>query len=231
VAATNVQVREVVELGQALEWPVSVIDIQEIAQRNLQTAAAARDDIGSRASAALVVTADRQALFTISANGELFYSRRLDLPEGFLAMQWSGGEEVLFDDSPISTQSPSSYMPVNEYVPDYAGSTSYDYGSAQTTSGSADSGRERSQRLLVEVQRSLDMWERSWSALPLAGMRVYAGERTLDLSAWLSQELGQAVLPMEFASIFSGLEDVSTDTLMVCLPLLGTLLRTGSAKN
>jgi MSHA biogenesis protein MshI len=230
VVASNAVVREVLELGRAQQWPVSVIDIQEVAQRNLQSAVAAREDTGLRASAALVVTSDRQALFTITAHNELFYSRRLDLPEGFMSLEWTGGDEVVFDES-HSQESNSSYLPVNEYVPDYAGSSSYDYGASQAAAGSADSGRERSQRLLVEVQRSLDLWERSWSGLPLAGLRVYAGARSLDLAAWLSQELGQTVLPMDFVGIFSGLEDASNDTLMHCLPLLGVLLRTGSAKN
>lgn len=224
VVATNAQVREVLELGKAMQWPLSVIDIQEVAQRNLQTAVAVQEGLGARASAALVITSDRQALLTITANEELFYSRRLDLPEGFMSMEWSAGDEVHFDAT-------EGYMPVNEYVPDYAGSATYDYGNPQPAPAATGSGRERSQRLLVEVQRSLDLWDRTWSGLPLAGLRVYAGERSLDLAAWLSQELGQNVLPMDFSGIFSGLDDISPDTLMTCLPLLGALLRTESAKN
>jgi MSHA biogenesis protein MshI len=223
VTATNAQVREVIELGQSLHWPVSVIDIQEVAQRNLQSAVAELDGQGARASAVLMVTADRQALLTIAANGELFYSRRLDVPEGFLAMDWNAGEAVPAGGS-------DGYMPVNEYVPDYTGSTSHDYGNSQPAGG-ADTGRERSQRFLVEVQRSLDLWDRTSSSLPLSGLRVYAGARSLDLAAWLSQEMGQAVVPVDFSAVFKGLEDVSTDTLMACLPLLGVLLRTESTKN
>jgi MSHA biogenesis protein MshI len=144
-------------------------------------------------------------------------------------MEWGAGEEILFD-STDKQETQAAYMPVTEYVPDYAGSGSYDYGT-QPAATDAGSGRERSQRLLVEVQRSLDLWDRTWSGLPLAGLRVYAGERSLDLAVWLSQELGQAVMPLDFAGIFSGLEDTSPDTLMSCLPLLGNLLRTESAKN
>lgn len=223
VVATNAQLREVLDLGRAMEWAVTVVDIQEVAQRNLQTALALQEGLANRASAALVITADRQALFTITANEELFYSRRLDLPEGFLEMEWSAGEAVHFG-------STDSFTPVNEYVPDYAGSTDYDYSLPQPASaGGADSGRERSQRLLVEVQRSLDLWDRTWSSLPLTGLRVYAGARSVDLAVWLSQELGQTVLPMDFSGVFSGMEDTSADTLMTCLPLLGALLRTEPA--
>jgi MSHA biogenesis protein MshI len=223
VTATNAQVREVVELGQSLQWPVTVVDIQENAQRNLQSAVAEIDGNTTQASAALIVTSDRQALLTITANGELFYSRRLDLPEGFLAMEWSAGEAIDFE-------SEQSFMPVDEYVPDYSGSMSYDYGNSQPATG-ADTGRERSQRFLIEVQRSLDLWDRTWSSLPLSGLRVYAGVRSLDLAVWLSQEMGQVVMPLDFSAIFDGLEDASADTLMMCLPLLGVLLRTESAKN
>ena len=223
VTATNAQVREVVELGQSLQWPVSVVDIQENAQRNLQSAVAAKDGHATQASAALMVTSDRQALLTITANGELFYSRRLDLPEGFMAMEWSAGEAVDLDVD-------KGFMPVNEYVPDYSGSMSYDYGSSQPAAG-AVTGRERSQRFLIEVQRSLDLWDRTWSSLPLSGLRVYAGARSLDLAVWLSQEMGQVVMPMDFSTILDGLENASADTLMTCLPLLGVLLRSESAKN
>jgi MSHA biogenesis protein MshI len=234
VVATNLQVREVLELGRSLHWPVSVIDVQEVAQRNLQNAMASLEGTGARAHAALVVTADRQALLTITANDELFYSRRLDLPEGFMALEWSDGEEVHFDSAGHheSHVSSAGYMPVTEYVPDYSNSTPYGYeGQPSTTGrpGSMGTGRERSQRLLVEVQRSLDLWDRTWTGLPLAGLRVYAGDRSLDLAVWLSQELGQTVLPMDLSGIFGGLEDTSAETLMSCLPLLGTLLRTGGA--
>jgi MSHA biogenesis protein MshI len=223
VTATNAQVREIVDFGQSLQCPVTVVDIQENAQRNLQSAVADIDGNAAQAIAALVVTSDRQALLTITANGELFYSRRLDLPEGFLAMEWSAGEASDLD-------SEHGFMPVDEYVPDYSGSASHDYGNSQPTGG-AVTGRERSQRLLVEVQRSLDLWDRTWSSLPLSGLRVYAGVRSLDLAVWLSQEMGQVVMPMDVSTVFDGLEDASTETLMSCLPLLGALLRTESAKN
>jgi MSHA biogenesis protein MshI len=40
VAAKNEIVREVIALGDALNWKIPVIDIQETAQRNLQSALA-----------------------------------------------------------------------------------------------------------------------------------------------------------------------------------------------
>ena len=84
VAATNAVVRSVLDLGDIMHWSVPVIDIQETAQRNLQSALAARDGSADRANAALVLVEGHQAVLTISANEELFYTRRFELPEGFL---------------------------------------------------------------------------------------------------------------------------------------------------
>jgi MSHA biogenesis protein MshI len=83
---------------------------------------------------------------------------------------------------------------------------------------------------VVEVQRSLDLWDRSWSSMPLAGLRVYAGERTAELVEWLSRETGQAVSALDADALFTGLQTVPVADQAVCLPLLGVLLRTESRK-
>ena len=218
VAAKNEVVREVIALGDALNWTVPVIDIQETAQRNLQSALAKRDGRLERADAALLISDDQQAVLTISANDELFFTRRLDLPQGFLAMPWGAGADAAAD------AAPDAFTPVSEYVPDYAGvGTS---GAASADHGDAD----RVQRFLVEVQRSLDLWDRTWSSMPLGGLRVYAGERSGELAGWLSRELGQAVSAMDLHAQFPGLQAVAAADQMVCLPLLGVLLRTETRK-
>ncbi len=223
VAAANASVRSVLDLGNALQWNVSVIDIQETAQRNLQNALARREQKLDRASAALVLLGERQAVLTISANEELFYTRRLDLPEGFLEGDWgqSGQAEAGLNDG---------YAPVAEYVPDYeVGGVSHgtDYGDGGAGRGADAQGAERAQRLLVEVQRSLDLWDRSWSSLPLAAVRVYAGPRTRELAQWLSLELGQNVAEMDLDYMFSGFgAGMAPADQALCWPLLGVLLRT-----
>ena len=213
VAATNAVLRGVLELGDALQWTVSVIDIQETAQRNLQSALAGRDGRADRASAALVLVEGQQAVLTISANDELFYTRRLDLPEGFLA-GFAG--------------STGAFIPVSDYVPD-AGYTGAQAVPPMAVAGGAleDDG---AQRFLVEVQRSLDLWDRSWSGMPLNGMRVYAGERSAELSQWLAAQLGQTVLPMDVNVLFPGFEGGAAGDRALCLPLLGVLMRSESRK-
>ena len=227
VAAATARVREVLDLGEALHWAVSVIDIQETAQRNLQTLLARRDGRLERADATLLIAGDHQAVLTISANEELFYTRRLELPQGFMDMSWGQGAGGLAPSS-------SAFTPVDEYVPDYnVGGVSYgnDYtvAPAAPEEGPGDQGdAERSQRFLVEVQRSLDLWDRSWSHMPLAGLRVSAGARSVELAAWLAREMGLPVSAMDLGGHFHGLPAVADADQAYCLPLLGVLLRTES---
>lgn len=218
VVANNSVVREVTELAQSQDWPLGVIDVHELAQRNLQAAVAGRAGLAARATALLLVKSPRLAVLTIVANGELFFSRRLDLPEGFLEMDWGAGPDT-------SAPPQDAYTPVTEYVPEYAGGTSYDF-SAGGAGISAEA--ERAQRLVVELQRSLDLWDRTWSALPLAGVWVQAGARSQALADWLSNELGQSVQAADFNGLFASLPEVSAPDLMACTPLLGALLRTES---
>jgi MSHA biogenesis protein MshI len=219
VAAKNEVVREVIALGDALNWKVSVIDIQETAQRNLQSALAKQDGRLERADAALLISDEKQAVLTISANDELFFTRRLDLPQGFLTMAWGAGTDAAVH------AAPDAFTPVDEYVPDYAG------GGASSGAASADQGEaDRLQRFLVEVQRSLDLWDRTWSSMPLGGLRVYAGERSTEMAAWLSRELGQTVSAMDLEGQFPGLQTMAAADQLYCLPLLGVLLRTETRK-
>jgi MSHA biogenesis protein MshI len=219
VAAKNEVVRQVIALGDALNWKVPVIDIQENAQRNLQSALAKQDGRLERADAALLITDELQAVLTISANEELFFTRRLDLPQGFLTMTWGAAQEAAADEVP------DAFTPVSEYVPDYVG------GAAASAAASSDRGdSERVQRFLVEVQRSLDLWDRTWSSMPLGGLRVYAGERSAELAGWLSHEMGQTVSAMDLEASFPGLQSMAVADQTYCLPLLGVFLRTETRK-
>lgn len=228
VAAPNAMVRGTAELAAALRWTIAVIDVQETAQRNLQNALALRDGMPDRANAALVLVDDAQAVLTICANDELFYTRRLDVPKGFLTSSWGSDEQA-------SDLHASAYSPVGEYVPDY-GVAGVSYGSdySPTAAPAPDAGSsaesDRAQRFLVEIQRSLDLWDRTWTALPLAAVRVYAGARSAELARWLGRELGQAVLPMDIEGFFSGYDGAAAEDRALCWPLLGLLMRTETRK-
>jgi len=200
VAAKRAAIRSLMELSDAMRWTVSVIDIQETAQRNLQNALVAGEGPRrlDRAHAALMLLDPYFALLTVCVNGELFYTRRFNLPPGFAAGAWdeagTNGQPVPFD--------PGSDMP---------GERGDD---------------ERASRFLLEVQRSLDLWDRIWTGLPLAGISMYAGARSAELSGWLTRQLGQSVQPMDVTAQFPGFVGKSMSDEASCMPLLGLLLRT-----
>jgi len=225
VAAPNAVVKEVLDFAMSLDCEVSVIDIQEAALRNLQTELARRDGSIGRARAALILVEGEHAVLTITANEELFYTRRFDVPEGFLSGTWGQGVSEV---APID-----GFTPVQEYVPSYAvGDISLDgdfpgaAASAAPSFKATQADDDLSQRVVLELQRSLDVWDRTWSGLPLDGLRVFAGERSGELATWLTRQLGQVVVPLDVKPIFVGLESVSVSDLAQCLPLLGVLLRT-----
>jgi MSHA biogenesis protein MshI len=222
VAAANTVIKEALALADAMGWQTTVIDILETAQRNLQLATPG-EAAGQRAYALITLTSDVQAVLTITANDELYYARRLDLPAGFLEMELGSGV-VFFDEAP------NAFTPVREYVPEYVpdGLESTDYSAEPTPVAQAPAQEsDRAQRFLLEVQRTLDSWDRTWTDLPLAGLQVIAAERSQDLAAWLSQGLGQSVTVLDTRRLFTGLEAASPQAQMACLPLLGVALRAG----
>ena len=192
VAAPNAAIREVMETAQAARCSVDVIDIQDLAQRNLQSAQARRAGTLERANAAIVMTDDGHALLTICAYEELFYTRRIDLGAGFMQASWGQA-------------------------------TAMDGGGDELTSSGAEN--ELSQRLVVEIQRSLDLWDRTWPTLVLDRISVQAGARTAEMAGWLTRELGQAVGVLDVGALFPGFEGGSEADRQLCWPLLGVLLR------
>ena len=226
VAATNTVLRDAMALGELVRWDIPVVDVQETAQRNMQNALALNEGFSQRANAALVLLDDAQAVLTICANDELFYTRRLEIPQGFMTGSWGAS-----DNGAVSLV--NAYSPVDEYVPDY-GVAGVSYGSDYSATARASSSSspapaslqsESAQRFLVEVQRSLDLWDRSWSSMPLAVVRVYAGARTQELAQWLTRELGQSVSSIDVSANFSGFTGGTTEVQAKCWPLLGSLMR------
>lgn len=208
VVGANALIREVMAIGDAMRCTVNVIDIQDTAQRNLQSAWVRHHATVERAHAALVLTDDNQALLTISAHEELFYTRRIELGAGFMQASW-GAENT-------SAQAVDVELSL-------ADATQSGFGNL---SGDAD----RTQRVVVEVQRSLDLWDRTWPMLALDRISVYAGHRSDELARWLGQELGQAVGALDLSALFPGFEGGSDPDRLLCWPLLGALMRTESRK-
>lgn len=193
VAAANAVIRDVMDMGQALRRPVQLIDIQDLAVRNLQSALVRRLGVAAgRAHAAVVVSGDESALLTICANDELFYTRRIDLDPGFMQARWGQSEDAA---------------------------------APQALSLDAGADLDRAQRLVVEIHRSLDLWDRTWPMLVLDRLFVHAGARTGEMVRWLGQETSQTVMPLDVADLFPGFEQGSEEERQRCWPLLGVLLR------
>lgn len=223
VVTANAVVREIDALAVSLGWTVPVIDIQETAQRNLQFTQTTQVAHADSAQAALVLVDGQQAVLTISARDELYYTRRLDIPAGFLKESFG---------FPVQANDVQAFSPVAEYVPDYSvNGVSYgsDYSDSRQTAtsggGVSEGGDESAQRFLVEVQRSLDVWDRSWSSLPLTGIHLYAGSYTAELAKWLTSQLGLRVEAFETDPQFAGFEQLSEAVQAQCFPLLGVLQR------
>lgn len=218
VTAANAVIRGVMDVAAALRCTVEVIDIQDMAQRNVQTALARRAGALDRAHAALVVTNDSQALLTISSNEELFYTRRIEVGEGFLQASWEQTHDL---DAPAAVV---DYGLAN--LGDVPGTDYTDYGAsaAPMAAGASD----EVQRVVMEVHRSLDLWDRTWPMLPLGGVGVFAGSRSQELAIWMGQELGQTVASLDVSALFAGYERPTETDNLLCWPLLGALMRTGS---
>ncbi len=136
-----------------------------------------------------------QLLLTICAGGELFYARRLE---------WN---------SAVPQASPAAPPPLDD------GFDIVDYGSAAAFD---DGGTPR---LVIELQRSFDVFERSYADLPLAGLWVQAGDDTDALVQRLRPALGLRVDVLAPEALFPGFEAAAPEVRAAVLPLLGTLLR------
>lgn len=198
-AASNTTLREVGELTRGAGLELSVVELMETSQRNLQTAIVSAEGLAERATAALMLHGE-QCLLTICACGELFYTRRLD---------WDGATLASDPGAPAMAAAAQTLDTV-DFI---------DYG--------ADLDAGHAPRLVIELQRSFDVWERSWPDLPLAGLWLQVGDGSPALAAALGEALGMRVHVLDAERIFPGLHGLagSADVADAVLPLLGALLR------
>ncbi len=213
VAAQNSAVRDVTDRAYAAGFELSVIDIHETTQRNVQSALAGSRDLLGRATAALVVHG-RQCLLTIAAKGELFYSRRLDWQPAMLE-----GSPARSTDTGTVGRSESIGIDMND-------ADIVDYG-AELSSGAYD--QTGAPPLVIELQRSFDVWERSHPDRQLGLLTVHADglAQSLALTEQLALMLSVPVEVLDADALFPGLASAVPDAAEreAVLPLLGALLR------
>ena len=220
-AARSGVVRELTERCQAAGLALSVIDLAETTQRNLHAEQARRDGLAERATAALVQHGE-QCLLTVCVAGELYYTRRLDA-DALAAPGVQASPGALAAAALVAAAKPAVALEALEAL-DFI-----DYGAEPDT---AHHTSDEAPRMVVELQRSFDVWERSWPDLPLARLWVQVGESSPRLASLLSQQLGQPVSVLDIDARFPELGACAPDPALrdALRPVLGLLLRTDTRR-
>lgn len=203
-AARNAAIQRVCQAGTASAGQTQVVDVWETAQRNLQSAHAAMDGLADKATAALQLLPG-QCLLTISSGGELFYTRRLDADDRLFERATSTAREAVREEVPLGFE----YMPGDELS----------FGGTESEESS----------LIIELQRSIDVWERSWPGLPLSRLYVLSADHAEAVARLLQKELGLRTLALLPEQLFKG-EALAQGLPAACLPLLGAALRDETAR-
>ncbi len=214
IAAANPPLQALGSRCRAAKLDMQTIDIWETALRNLQSAQARLDGLGERACALLYLQ-DSQCWFSICAGGELYYTRRLD---------W---DTRLAESASLRAIQPAAVLeqPLGyEYMP----GDDLD----QSAPDSTDNNDYESD-LIIELQRTLDGWERSWPALPLARLYLLLPDdlnQNGGVARLLQAALRLSVTELALTALFTGLPSSNernerNDEFLACVPLLGACLR------
>ena len=227
VATPTAVISNVLDLCKAMRWKPSVIDIHEMAQRNLQTALIARTGNVTQAQPALLWVDEFNAVLTVTANGELFNTRRFNFLQGLSAGFWDTDVKAPFIKSSFGFSELIDYEPGHSESDIYSRSQNDGENQFITPLTPVDNiwSDSQSQRFLMELRRSFDLWERIWPNMPLGALWLHAGRKSEDLATWLSPKLEQKVQLVKANLLFPDFK-VSADDEALCLPLLGILLRT-----
>lgn len=207
IAARNSAIKALTGGAAGISEQIGIVDIWETALRNLLARQARADDLATRACAAVHIDA-QHCLLVVCAGDELFYTRRLEGDPTLLAR--ARGEQA---------DAPAAELPLGfEYQP----------------GGTFDGGDAQESPLVVELQRSIDVWERSWPDLPLARLYVITAVHGAELALLIQRELGQRTVALDALAAFAPNppppEGEAARALAACLPLLGAALRTENRK-
>lgn len=207
IAARNSAIRALTDGAAGVSSQIGVVDIWETALRNLLAVQTRADDLTARACAAVHID-ERHCLLVVCAGDELFYTRRLEGDPALLAR--ARGEQA---------EAPAADLPLGfEYQP----------------GGTFDSSGVQESPLVVELQRSIDVWERSWPELPLARLYVITAQHGAEVATLIQRELGQRTVALNplaaFAPDAPAPEGDAARALAGCIPLLGAALRNETRK-
>ncbi|MFG6413287.1 hypothetical protein ACG02S_05185 [Roseateles sp. DC23W] len=203
IAARNTAIQALTHGAAGISERIGVVDVWETALRNLLCRQARADALDTRAAAAVLID-ERHCILVVTSGDELFYTRRLEGDPKLLAR--ARGEQA---------EGPVAELPLGfEYQP----------------GGSLDVHDAQESPLVVELQRSIDVWERSWPELPLARLYVITASNGPEVATLIQRELGQRTVALDpLAAFMSGAPQPEGDpahALAACIPLLGAALRT-----
>jgi MSHA biogenesis protein MshI len=172
VVARSSVIRQQIDLLAGAGLNLEVIDIPELALRNI--AAMLPEDV---AGVALLYLSSRSGLITLTRQGTLYLSRRIET-----------GWEAL--------------------------------------SGNQDEMETRLDRIVVEIQRSLDYYESHFMQPPIASMVVTPLPEGLNgVDAYLGEQLGIPVRSIDINSVIDVEESLPADVQSRCLMAIGAALR------
>jgi MSHA biogenesis protein MshI len=203
ITAPNRAIRALTGSLAPFKAETHIVDIRETALRNLLNQQMRRDQIAQRACAAVLV-GHGQDLLVVCANDELHYTRRLEADPKLLERARGGGTGT------------TAAMPLGfEYQP-----------------GGDFEINEAESPFIVELQRSFDVWDRSWPQLPLARLYVLAEEGSEDIAGLVQRELGVQAFALDPLTGFAGTPPAPEGSLprAALLPLLGAALRVDERK-
>ncbi|MEO3693793.1 hypothetical protein [Roseateles paludis] len=203
ITAPNRAIRALTSSLAPFKAETHIVDIRETALRNLLNQQMRRDQIAQRACAAVLV-GHGQDLLVVCANDELHYTRRLEADPKLLERARGGGTGT------------TAAMPLGfEYQP-----------------GGDFEINEAESPFIVELQRSFDVWDRSWPQLPLARLYVLAEEGSEDIAGLVQRELGVQAFALDPLAGFAGTPPAPEGSLprAALLPLLGAALRVDERK-
>lgn len=200
VAARTAVVQRRIALMENAGLALKVIDIPELAQRNL--AALLPEDAEG---VAMLCLGAHAGVITLTEAGTLCLARTLDV-----GLEQLNGAEAAFSVTGAAVAGPALDLVLQ---------------GGEEPSG----GHALLDGMVLEVQRSLDYYESHFAKSPMAHLLLAVqGAAPSGLAEALAPQLGARLRELRVADILPGAEDYSPVQLGLCLPAIGAALRTES---
>ncbi len=199
VAARRDKVRQQIDLLENHKFKLGVIDVPELAQRNI--AALLGED---KTGVALLNLANDSSLLTLSRESTLYLSRQIDTGLNVVA--------------PFETHSVSEESLTSEGTDDLD----------LTLDGIADEQRQAMDGIVLEIQRSLDYYESHFRQAPVNSLVIAPLRRRVPgLVDYFASSLGLQVRELDLSAVLETAVDLPAELQAQCWYAIGAGLRVG----